>query len=338
VVAPKDKKGNKGSLALAVDTINEQSLKAQWGVADSVLNDPENADLKALLDKIMADKEQGIDYAAADMAAMVKQTNWARKHTSNWMDIQKSRGEKDPAIWEATVGNEALKIKNEFIAAGANIDDATARDYAEKMIYGSGWNPNNGSYEVYDDAWKTRAIASGIDLTKTKTLGGVSMYDLRGKAEDTANAMYTLAYNYGIDSSMSNTAFTSWFENSFRGVMDGTLSAQDVDDELQTMAISRNPGFASQIQRGISLRDAADPYLKVIADTLGYDQDQIDLNDDLVQKVLNNVDEAGNLKPMSLYDAKIAARKDDRWQYTETAKKEYTDMASTILKDFGFEG
>jgi len=337
VVAPNDKK-KAGGLAAAVDTINEQSLKAQWGVADSVLNAPENQDLKDLLDKIMADKRNGINYEPAQMAAMVKQTNWARKHTANWMDIQKSRAEKDPAIWNATVGNEALKIKNEFTAAGATIDDATARDYAEKMIYGSGWNPNSGSFDIYDDAWKTRAISAGIDLTKTRTLGGVSMYDLRGKAEDTANAMYTLAYNYGMDSSMSNTAFTSWFESSFRGVMDGTLSAQDVDDELQTMAMSRNPGFASQIQRGISLRDAADPYLKTIADTLGYDQDQIDLNDDLVQRVLNNVDESGNLKPMSLYETKIAARKDDRWQYTETAKKEYTDMASTILKDFGFEG
>ena len=337
-MAPKDKKGSKGSLALAVDTINEQSLKAQWGVADSVLNDPQNKDLKDLLDKIMADKKAGIDYSDADMAAMVKQTNWAKKHTANWMEIQKSRAEKDPAIWETTVSNEALKIKNDFVAAGATIDDATARDYAEKMIYGSGWNPKSGSFEIYDDAWKTRAIASGIDLTKTKTLGGVSMYDLRGKAEATADAMYTLAYNYGLDSSMSNEGFTKWFETSFRGVMDGTLSAEDVDDELVSMAASRNPGFASQLQRGITLRDAADPYLKTIADTLGYDQDQIDLNDDLVQRVLNNTDEQGNFKPMSLYEAKIAARKDDRWQYTETAKKEYTDMASTILKDFGFEG
>jgi hypothetical protein len=102
------------------------------------------------------------------------------------------------------------------------------------------------------------------------------------------------------------------------------------------MAMSKFPGFAQQLQRGITLKDAVNPYLKTIADTLGYDETMIDLNDNLVKKVLNNVDAQGNFKPMSLYDAELEARRDDRFQYTETAKREKTDIAAQILKDFGF--
>jgi len=326
----------KGKFALAVDTLDETRLAAQWGVASAILNDPENADLKEVLDKVMAAQKAGKPIQATDVAEMIKNTNWARQHTSNWMKIQKDRESKDPGIWEATLSNEALKIKNEFTAAGATIDDATARDYAEKMIYGSKWDPATGTFEIYDAEWKKRAIAGGIDLNKTKTVGGIDIRDFSGKAEEVATSLYAMASDYGIDASMSDKAFNSWFDTSLRGVMDGTLAAQDVDDDLVSMAISRNPGLANQIQRGLTLREAADPYLKTIADTLGYSQDQIDLNDDLVKRVLNNTDEKGNFKPLSLYETELEARRDDRFQYTETAKKEKTDIAAQILQDFGF--
>jgi hypothetical protein len=64
----------------------------------------------------------------------------------------------------------------------------------------------------------------------------------------------------------------------------------------------------------------------------------VDLNDDLFQRIINNTDEQGNFRPMSLYEARLAARKDPRWDYTGQAKEEKTEIASKILADFGFLG
>lgn len=309
-------------------------IAGEYGISKAILE--ENPDLQAVLDTIFADLKRGVEYQPKDIATMIRNTDWFKKHTNSWMNIQKDRASKDPKIWDALVSQRAEEIIQTATQAGAQIDEPTARKYAEQMMYGSGWNGD--SFEIYNETWLKKALSSAIDYTKTKTVNGVEMYDLTGTAEDNASKLYDLAYQYGVDSSMSNTAFTSWFQKSLKGIMDGTVAQQDIDDEIQQMALSRFPGMASQFQRGLSLRQAADPYLKTIADTLDMPIDGVSLDDDLVQRVLNNVDEQGNFKPMSLYDAKLAARKDPRWKYTEKAKNEYTDAASQILKDFGFLG
>lgn len=310
------------------------AIKAEYGISRAILE--ENPDLKAVLDGIMADLKKGIEYQPADLALKIKNTDWFRKHTGQWMEIQKDRQSKDPAIWDAIVRQRADAVLEAAREAGADIDEETALKYGEQMIYGSGWNGD--TFEVYDEKWLQKALASAIDFSKTKQVNGVDMYELSGAAEANAERLYQMAYDYGIDASMSNEMFTRWFEKSLKGYMDGSIPEEDLDDDLRTQAMSAFPGMAPQLQRGLSLREAADPYLTALAGTLEMDPGSLNLNDDLVQRVLNNVGPDGQFKPMSIYDAKIAARRDGRWQYTSTAKKEYTDVASQILRDFGFLG
>lgn len=315
-----------------VDDVDVEAMAASQGYAASILKKfPELTDvLRGIL------KEGIVDPAL--IAGRITSSDWFKSYLPSYLEVEKQRQAMSPDIWNARVKAAAEKIKVQFIDAGANIDDATALKYAEQMIYGSTGDVRTEDFEEFDQDWLQETISDAIDFTKTKEVNGVKFYDLSGKAEETAQALYKAAYDYGVDSSMSNASFTNWFESSVRRVLDGDAAVQDVDDELVDMAISRFPGLASQLQRGLTLRDAADPYLKAISDVLEYDAGTFDLNDDLVQRVLNNVDESGNFKPMSLYDAKLAARRDPRWQYTSKAKTEYTDIASDILKDFGFLG
>lgn len=319
---------------LPVDKFNQKRFEAEFGVSAAVLE--QNTELQTFLDSVLAEQQDGKIWTELDLARKFKETNWFKQHTSDWMAIQKDRVSKDPAVWDAVVASRAEAIKTQFESEGADIDEATALKYAEQMIYGSGWNGE--SFEIYDASYLQDTISSAIDFTKTKTINGIEMYDYSGKAEDLSNALYKTAQDYGFDTSMSNTAFTNWFQKSINGVMDGSIQAQDVDDELRDNAMSRFPGLATQLQRGITLRDAVSPYTRVIADTLELDESQISLDDNLIQNVLNYSNGDNGFQPMNLYDTKKAARLDDRWQYTETARKEYTDMASSILKDFGFLG
>jgi hypothetical protein len=315
-----------------VDELDTVALGEQYGYASTLLT--EHPELQEILTGIL---QGGITDPNLQLARITN-SEWYKSYLPQYLQVSQKRAGQNEDIWNAQVAQQADDIRTKYTDAGVPIDDATATKYAEQMIYGSSGDARDGTFEIYDKAWLANKINSSIDFTKTKTVNGIEIYDLAGTAEKSAESLYKLAYEYGVDTSMTNTGFTKWFENSLGSYARGDIAVEDIDDELQTMAMSQFPGMAQQLQRGLTLRQAANPYLKAIGDTLGYDADALDLNDDLVQRVLNSTDEQGNFKPMSLYETKIAARKDDRWQYTETAKKEYTDMASTILQDFGFEG
>jgi hypothetical protein len=315
-----------------VDELDVVALGEQYGYASTLLT--EHPELQEILNGIL---QEGITNPNLQLARITN-SEWYKSYLPQYLQVSQQRAGQNEDIWNAQVAKQADEIRAKYIESGVPIDDATATKYAEQMIYGSSGDARDGSFEIYDKAWLANKIDSSIDFTKTKTVNGIEIYDLAGTAEKSAESLYKLAYEYGVDTSMTNTGFTKWFENSLGSYARGDIAVEDIDDELQTMAMSQFPGMAQQLQRGLTLRQAANPYLKAIGDTLGYDADSLDLNDDLVQRVLNSTDEQGNFKPMSLYETKIAARKDNRWQYTETAKKEYTDMASTILQDFGFEG
>jgi len=87
------------------------------------------------------------------------------------------------------------------------------------------------------------------------------------------------------------------------------------------------------LAQGYNLDQVFKPYRQVMATALDIgDPDQIDLNDPLLRSAITDKGD------MNLYDFKKALRQDDRWQYTEQAKKDVSNAALTVLKDFGFQG
>jgi len=326
---------NEQDPVLKQDKLSMKKLGQSYGIAASVYKN--NDEIKKLLRKIIDDQAKGITYEPIDIVNMLNETQWFKDYSTQYRQVEMDRARMSPERWQESVDTRARQITESFAASGAEIDDATALKYAEQMIYGSGID-EQGNQKRYDQNWLNESIADAIDFTKTKTVGGFEMYDLSGAAEKTATDLYKLANDYGIDSAMTNRAFTSWFESSFKGLMNKSMQPQDVDDQLIDLASSRFPGLAKQMAAGQSLRTAANPYLRVLADELELDPETFDLNDNLAQKVLNSVDDSGNFKPVSLYDAKLAARKDERWKYTGQARQEYTDIGNTILRDFGFLG
>ena len=324
--------GKKGTNKSGIDPLDMQKMAKSHGISAAALN--ANPELMTILKDILKDQAKGIIWDAKEIASRLANTEYLKTHTENWMLIEKDRLAKDPAIWNGIVKEKTESIKQQFIAAGADIDDATAIKYAEQTIYGSGWNGE--SFEIYDEDFLQDTIAQAIDYTKTGMVGGVEVYDYSGAAETQAEALYELARSYGMDTSMSNSGFTSWFQKSIKGMMDGTLAAQDVDDELINNAVGMFPGLKKQLQSGSTLMEAADPYMKMIADTWEVPQNSLTLNDDMVQQVLNYGNGDDGFAPMNLYDVKKKARGHANWDYTETAKEEKMDIASKMLKDFGF--
>jgi hypothetical protein len=69
-----------------------------------------------------------------------------------------------------------------------------------------------------------------------------------------------------------------------------------------------------------------------MAATLEIDPTSISLNDPTLRMAI------GPDKEMPIYEYQRSLRKDPRWQFTDKAREKVSEVASRVLKDFGFQG
>ena len=268
--------------------------------------------------------------------AIIKGTSWYRDQTDTQRSFDYFKAT-NPGQFAADLQLNASKIVKQFSAMGIQITAQQAVEYAENMMKQS--VIKDGKAIRYDQDYLNQLMSDSIKFTKTNTIDGrVTYTGLAGKLETLANQLYKQAWDYGFPQTMSNQAFGNWFESSLRGLVAGTTNPEDIDNTLQARAKSYAPGLARFIDQGQTLRQAADPWLNAIGQVWEMDPDQIDMNNDFVQRAINYQDEKGNFSTMNIYDTKKMARKSSLFDGTQQAKEEKTSIASTILRDFGFLG
>ncbi len=311
------------------DTFSLEQLAAKYSIAASILASDKT--LQDALNRILKGK---IVDPKLQMAELQK-SEWFLKNSEDFRKFQIAKTS-DPTTFEADLIRNTNTLLTKYKAAGIPITAQEATAMAEKLMMKS--QRVDGKLTVYDDTFINKTIAASIDFTKKRIVNGITLYDLSGNTETLANQLYEMAWDYGFQSTKSNKGFDQWLQNSVRGLVAGDITEEDIKADLTNSAASMFPGLTAQLSRGQTLREAADPWLKAISDTWEIDQETLDLNDDFVNRILNQQDEKGNVTPMNLYQAKTAARKSPKWQFTERAKEEYTGMGQKILQEFGFLG
>jgi transcriptional regulator with XRE-family HTH domain len=312
-----------------IDSFETDKYAAQFGYSAAYLD--AQPELVELFNQMIQDRV--VDSAIIE--ATIKGSKWYQKYNNAWLDKEKERADLGDDAYNAIIDNDVEELRKRFEARGATVPpDEVLRDLAEKSWYGV--SERRKSYEDYDAEWLDDVVNGYVNFENTQMVGGVEVYDFDGEAGVKSDELYQLARNYGIDTSMSNTAFTSWFQNTLRRYLDGDVEQDALDQELKDMAKSLYPGLAKQIDNGYDVITAIDPYKRTLINEL--ELADIDFNDPLMQKVVNSMSPDGEWQPLNLYDVRMMARKDERFDYTSTAIKEKTDIASRILKDFGFLG
>lgn len=117
-----------------------------------------------------------------------------------------------------------------------------------------------------------------------------------------------------------------------KGIMEGNLAADTITDDMRKQAEVLYSNFADRLRSDASLtvRDLANPYLQVMADTLEVDPQLVKLTDPTIQNAISGS------KLRSLTDFRTDLRNDSRFATTRTAKREAADFAQSLLKGFGF--
>lgn len=87
---------------------------------------------------------------------------------------------------------------------------------------------------------------------------------------------------------------------------------------------------------GATVRDLLSPYINQVASVLEVDPNEIDIHDNLIKQALGTGVVDGKNTSMSLYDVKLAAMNDPRWQKTQAANTVARDAAVGLARAFGF--
>lgn len=198
-----------------------------------------------------------------------------------------------------------------------------------------------------------KAQSQAITTTKYSMVGGVKVADVTGNLDEVQFLSDIIKKNPEYDkrkqgardvgkADLVKTAVANGLdlEKTFASQLPGWITRIEngEDPEVfkqlirQTAKIGLPDKVSKLLDQGLDLDAVYAPYKNTMASLLEINPDSISLNDPLLRSAIQGD------KEMPIYDFQRALRKDNRWQYTNNARAEASNAATTVLRDFGFMG
>lgn len=268
------------------------------GIGEALLNDP----IYGTELKKVFELYKTNKLAAADLLFKSK---WAKLDTDvrdrYLMKLENSD------LYKERLRSWLLGIKPRLKQDGLTLTDAQLEDYYKRGI---------DDLTIFDEA------LSGSKFEVGKT-GGTQATNY--------NSLLSIATRNGISVSLlpKVLGFDS-IDQVLKELQTGA-SIDDFTQKIRNYAKTAMPDYVKKlIDQGQDLTDIINPYRATISDVLEIPYNSIDVTDKNIQNAL-----ASNI---SLADLRKQLRKDDRWQYTDTARSEVANVTRQVLQDFGFMG
>lgn len=202
-------------------------------------------------------------------------------------------------------------IETARLAAGAELTDAEVTALAQEA-YDKGLDRERNSFNAFLDS-KFKFSATGA----------------KGKAGEQLADLQAVAAANGLDLQKAFGAqLPTWFASINKGESIETYKKMIRD----VAKIGMPQNIASMLDNGVDLDAIYSPYKNVMASVLEINPASITLNDPLLRSAITGE------KELPIYEFQRQLRKDARWQYTNQAKEEVSDVALKVLRDFGFQG
>lgn len=135
--------------------------------------------------------------------------------------------------------------------------------------------------------------------------------------------------------SMGLPVNTPALNNRVLKIANNKSTSQDQIARMRALAMEQYKPFAQRLQEDedLTVRELANPYIQLMADTLEIDSDSISLTDKNIQNAMLGED---GMTPMNLRDFRRKLRQDPRFDYTVQASQEATGVAKSLLQAFGY--
>lgn len=310
-----------------------ETAKGLYGGIDEVFRT--NEELKALIRKAVGKADDPTDnYTPERFLSELENTNWWKTNAGpirqrgfykrQYDDLVKTLKTDDPnyetALAELNRTSEygrglqstIAAVKNAARAQGRQIDDTTITIIAKNLY----------DYANEGDATKIREAVLGAGKFE---VGGI----YTGAAGNNIRTLREIARANGIDfdTQFANSKDT-WLANIAQG--ESIETYKDIIRKTAQNAWQVDDRTKALLDQGVDLETIYSPFKKTMATILELPEEKITLNDLASKGVI------GGEKPMNLYDFRKALRQDERWQYTENARTEMSNLTESLLRDFGF--
>jgi hypothetical protein len=202
-------------------------------------------------------------------------------------------------------------IETARLAAGAELTDVEINTLAQEA-YDKGLDRERNSFNAFLDQ-KFKFSAEGA----------------KGKAGEQLSELQKVAAANGLDLQKAfGTQLPTWFASINKGESIDTY--KKIIRDVAKIGMPQN--IASMLDNGVDLDAIYSPYRNVMASVLEINPESITLSDPLLRSAITGE------KELPIYEFQRQLRKDARWQYTNQAKEEVSDVALKVLRDFGFQG
>lgn len=214
------------------------------------------------------------------------------------------------ADWEDQMVQARDAVERQAAALGVELGPGDVDSFAERYLF-EGWFAPGRQGLMMD------AMSSRID-------------SIRGGQINTRDTLAKLARDNGV--SLSD----QWYVEVAQAITKGEATQADYEQYIREQAAGKYPMYADRIRQGVSVRSLASPYIQRMSELLELNADAIELSDPYINDALGQVDVDGNPKAMSFTDFETKLRNDPRWENTKNGKNTLLDMATRMMRDWGF--
>jgi hypothetical protein len=300
---------------------------ADFALPETIFNNVPS--LKAILDRYVKE-----NWTESKLRKAIRDDVWYRKNSAeikaryvqlyNYRDLVATGQASGSTDYEKQISTLERQIADKARQMGSGIasDPAALRKAAENMYI-----TNVG----IDDAMTTDFIAAAIRPIGSM-IGGQGKMGYSGQALKDYQAIQEIARSNGFRvKDIVPGAQTE--QQVLQGIATGRIDANRLAQDARTLAAQGQPQYVRDLLgQGYNLDQVYAPYRQTMANLLEINSDEIDLNDSTLRSAISDKGD------MNIYDFKKTLKADKRWQYTENAKSEVSDMTLKILRDFGFQG
>ena len=285
----------------AAQTLTNAGIKAanSYGISEAILAaHPELKEVYELFKK---------GNTAAAIEALFK-TAYYKNTSALVAQREKTRLEQNP-VYLQDVERYTIAARRRLVTTGIKIDKnafsaLTADAYAKGM----------------DDYQLDQAILTSGKITG---FGG----DILG---DTTS-LKAYANSFGVDKYLD----PNYWEQKQKDLFEGSITTDDIQKEIRDKASSAFPGYADQINNGVSVDSIASAYKGAMANILERDADSITYDDPRLRAALQYVTPDGKPSTKPLWQFEKELRSSPEWAYTNNGREHIDTISLKVMRDLG---
>ena len=232
-----------------------------------------------------------------------------------------------PGVYEQSIQNDWMPyLRNVVTQEGLKVSDSALHEVSDKALQ-MGLTPTSPAVSAMLKA----SIDEKGNVVPSQYVTGI----FGGAAATTQQNLNKAIFDYGVNFN------SDWVSKASQSVASGGSTEQYWLDEIKKQALGAYPALTQQINAGLTVKDAASPYVNTMANILGIDANTINMNDTLLKKALQgtgattgtSTEPTGQAMPLWQFEQLV--RNDSRWATSKDAMDTLSNAGTTLLRQWG---